>query len=446
MTQNHQQITLKNCKHKTALGDAINQSLNKKELVRMRKFADFCGDIHLKDTITTAVNQRKSVINGQEVVNFGSANYLGLEQHKEVIQAANQGAIKYGTHAGCSRVFSQHENIVTLENEIASLIGSESVLMFANVSQTHQGVLPTLFGQRNTDLFLDRFAHKSMFASSMIAKGMGAKLRSFDSEKLDQLEKKLSLSTAQTKVVMIDGVYSMQGTIPDFEKIDQICKKHSAILYVDDAHGIGIYGKNGGGVLSETNVGYENVIYVGSLQKGFASFGGFVGGSKAMIDLLKVSSSSYIFSGALQPSAVEGGLKAIEISRSEEGNKLRTQLKNNSTELRQRIKKLGFEVGEGDSPIIPVAIGDDLSTLLAGKMLFDHGAFVNSVMYPAVPKDKGIIRISVSSNHSALDIDCLVSGFAYLANHLKKDQSKVSKGLMLGKEIIKSRVQKIFGT
>ncbi|MCM2280758.1 MAG: aminotransferase class I/II-fold pyridoxal phosphate-dependent enzyme [Bdellovibrionaceae bacterium] len=422
-----------------ALGSAplaghINRLLKKPEIVRARRFAQMLDGFHLKNTLTEQVDGRKAVIDGRSVVNFGSANYLGFERHPAVLEAARHALSEWGNHSGCSRIFSSHENIVRLEREIARLVGADESLICANTSQVHQGTIPALFGAAGVTIYLDRYAHTSMHQASLIAVAKGARLQRVDIRDLAAVENQFRDDSAQVKVVMIDGVYSMQGHVPEIRELQKICDRTGTILYIDDAHGIAVYGERGGGVVEMLDLSFENMILTAGLQKGLGAYGGFVAARKPVIDFLRVSSRSYIFSGTLQPQAVEGSLAAIAVCDSDEGRNLRARLKTMSKKVRQGLRELGFVVPAGDSPIVSVAMGAELKTLLAGRKLFDEGVYVNSVLYPATPKGEGLLRISLNAIHTDEEIALLMTAFSALKSYLDGYRSPLGPNFSYLKE------------
>lgn len=433
-------------KSNSPLARLTNKHLDDEFLKKAKLISHYIEGFHLKNTITTNVDGRRATINGKDVINFGSANYLGLDQHVDVLKATEVGLKKWGNHSGCSRIFSSHENMVLLEEETAKLVGGEKVLICPNTAQTHQAVIPTLFSNSDSHIFIDRHAHNSMYQASLVAKAKGAKISSVDSNNLKELEEKLSTVSEDSKVLLIDGLYSMQGHLPDIPNLDLICKKTNTILYIDDAHGIGIYGENGGGVRELFDLSFENLIITGTLQKGLGCFGGFVAANASLIDLLRVSSKAYIFSGTLQPHTVDAAMAAIKVCKSETGKVLRSKLSQTSLYLRNELKKMGFTVGKGDSPIISVESGGDIKTLFAGRFLFDQGIFLNSVLFPAVPKNEGILRISLTTLHSEEDISKLLNSFASLKKYWKTWVNL--KNMQYFEEILKTQVKKVmkYGT
>ncbi|MCB0367055.1 MAG: pyridoxal phosphate-dependent aminotransferase family protein [Bdellovibrionaceae bacterium] len=402
-------VQLKSVTGDSPLARLTNQHLASSELRRTRFLARFLDGFHLKNCLISDVDGRQITLDGKRVVNFASANYLGLEQHPQVKSAVKAAVDRLGTHSGCSRIFASHTNIVRLEQEISKMVGAEKTLICANTSHTHQGVISSLFTQPNTTLFLDRFAHTSLYQAALIAKAKGARLIKVDIRNEDELIENFQKHGSHTNALLIDGVYSMSGEIPRLKWLNRVCQSHQVILYVDDAHGIGIMGETGGGVAEEFNLDFSNMILVGGLQKGMGSYGGFVSGQSGFIDLMRVTNKAYIFSGTLQPHAVAGALAAIEISQSQEGRRLRSRLKEISLRVRRELWDMGFDdVPGGDTPIIPVPVGGDVRTLMAGRKLLDLGVYVNSVLFPAVPKGQGILRLSLSATHEDAEVYLLL--------------------------------------
>lgn len=426
----------------TPLAKLLREKRAQPEFARYRYLANLFKSFHLKHTITSKVKGRQIEVNGKELLNFGSANYLGLEQDSRVRRASKKAIDLLGTHAGCSRVFSTQAPLLQLEEELSSLVGAESTMVGHSISQIHAGVIPALFSQKGAVLFVDKFAHTSMYQAALMAKAKGARILRVDVSDLAGLKKILRENYAKVGALLVDGVYSMQGHIPPLRELNAICLKYDLLLYIDDAHGVATMGENGGGVMEQANLTFENILLTGSLQKGLGSYGGFISGKKAMIDFLRVSSKAYVFSGTLQPAAVAGGREAVRITRSKEGRMKRARLRQLSVRVREALREMGFSVPLGDSPIVPILIGGDMKTLMAGRKMFDAGIFLNSVLFPAVPLGQGILRISLNSVHSDEEIDHLLSACSELRGYLAKQKNPVKSAAHLIWEVGKSHWQK----
>lgn len=433
-------VLLERSQKKTRLSQTVNELMATDEVKRIKNYARLFEAFHLKNTITSEVDGRWVCVNGQRVSNFASANYLGFDQHPNLVQQGQEALKRWGTHTGSSRIFTSHENLVHLEAELAELVGAEKTLVGVNVSMTHQMVIPTLFGNSGVKLLVDRYAHTSIYQACLTAKAKGAKVVSVDVADLDDLRRHLQPSL-EYPVLLVDGIYSMQGHFPDFSKLSELCEQAQGILYVDDAHGIGVYGARGGGVAEEFQLSFDNMILIGSLQKGLAAFGGFVAGSASLIDLIRVSSKPYIFSGPLQPAMVEQGRAAVALCQSAEGQNLRQRLRQLSTEIRSRLRSIGWAVPDGDSPIVAVPIGEEVTTLMAGRFAFDRGVYLNSVLYPAVPRNQGILRVSLSSLHSNDQIDQLVHVLSELRSYVLRPGGRLHFGIHAVKEVLKAKWQ-----
>lgn len=425
---------------KTPLDALICSRMQEDDFKRIKRLAFLLEHFHLKHSVTESVAGRKIQINGREVINFGSANYLGYEQHPEVIRVSQAALQLWGTHSGCSRIFSSQKNIVFLEDELSLLVGSEATLIGHNISQIHAGVIPALFSSPESVLFVDRFAHTSIFQASLIAKAKGAEIVRVDVEDLTSTLQTIRAKKKERNGIFVDGVYSMQGHLPPLKALSDLAMLEDLVLYVDDAHGVGIYGENGGGVREALDLDFKNLLLIGSLQKAFGTYGGFISGNRSVIDFLRSTSKAYIFSGTLQPSAVEGARMAVKLCQTVEGKMLRERLKKLSVYVRTELKKLGFSLPFGDSPIIPVEIGPDLITMMAGRKIFDLGIYLNSVAYPAVPKGQGVLRISLTAIHTDEEIGSLLAAFSELKSYLRHHSSPLSSLIHSGKEIALSKI------
>lgn len=422
----------------TPLAEHVNEYLNQPELKRRRNLAKLFSQFHLKKTVTSDVNGRWIELNGKRVLNFGSANYLGFDQHPEIIDAAVAGVRRWGNHAGCSRIFSSQSNILQLESALARLVRAEKALVGLNVSMVHQMIIPTLFSSSQVDLLIDRHAHTSMFLASQAAQAGGARLIKVDITNKAELKRKMR-SSRRRKVLLIDGIYSMQGHCPDLKFLSKHCDSNNTILYIDDAHGIGVLGPRGGGVVEEFQLGYDNLILIGSLQKGLGCHGGFLAAKAAVVDSVRVMSKAYIFTGPPQAQAVESALKAVQLCQDDTGVQRRQYLSEWSHSVREQIHHLGFRVPKGHSPIVPVAFGSDLRTLMAGRKLFDLGIYLNSVVFPAVPRGQGILRISLTALHQEKDFLALIKSFEQLRQYIDEHKGWIKEPMHQLKEVIKSK-------
>ena len=220
--------------------------------------------------------------------------------------------------------------------------------------------------------------------------------------------------TYRVAVVAIDGVYSMSGALPPLKELDAVCRRHNAVLYVDDAHGTGVLGRKGRGTVLDALGNYDNALVIGSLSKAFSALGGFVGCSEELKRLLKMRSNTWIFGGPVPPPYLEAVSVVCDILMSDEYELLAARLRHNLHRLTRGLVGLGLAVLGGETPIVSVLVGDEADTLRAGSFLFERGFYVQSVTFPAVPYHAGVLRIQVNSNHRPEAIDDLVAAIAIL--------------------------------
>jgi 7-keto-8-aminopelargonate synthetase-like enzyme len=277
------------------------------------------------------------------------------------------------------------------------------------------GAIPGLVGRQDA-IAMDEQAHSSMQEAAKIARANGTKVATFAHSDPRALERTLQdLRPYRCGLVCIDGVYSMSGRIAPMAELNAVARAADAVLYVDDAHGTGVLGEQGRGTVLEALGGYDNAFVVGSLSKAFSCAGGFIGGPEPFHRLLKIRCAPYVFGGPVVPSFLEAIGTFVDILRSAEYPALRARLDGFIDRLIRGLTGLGLAVMGGATPIVSVLIGDESETLNAGKFLFDHGYYVQSVLFPAVPYHAGVLRIQCNANHDEAAIDGLVAAFAELA-------------------------------
>jgi 7-keto-8-aminopelargonate synthetase-like enzyme len=267
---------------------------------------------------------------------------------------------------------------------------------------------------------MDEMAHSSMQEAAKIARANGTKVATFGHSDPCALERTLEgLQPYHCALVCIDGVYSMSGKIPPMAELDAVARAGSAVLYIDDAHGTGALGEHGRGTVLESLGSYDNAFVVGSLSKAFSCAGGFIGCAAPFQRLLKIRSSPYVFSGPVVPCYLEAIGTVLDILCSSEYEALRARLDRSIDRLTRGLRALGLQVMGGATPIISVMIGDEADTLKAGKFLFDHGYYVQSVLFPAVPYHAGVLRVQCNANHDDASIDGLIDSFAHLSKKMR---------------------------
>jgi len=337
---------------------------------------------------------------GQEVLMLGSNNYLGLTNHPEVKAAAIEAVERFGTGCAGSRFLNGTLNIhLELEEKLAEFIGKEAVLLFSTGFQVNQGVISTLIG-RDSYVIYDRLDHASIIDGCRLAFG---KMVNFNHNDMDSLREVLLNCGDSPKLIVVDGVFSMEGDIARLPEIVALAEEFEAEVMVDDAHSIGVLGPKGEGTAAHFGVNDKVDLIMGTFSKSLASIGGFIAGSEDFIHFLKHHSRALIFSASPPPASVASVLKALEIIQREPERIGR--LWDNTNRLQEGLKELGFDIRNCETPIIPVLVGDNLRAFRMCKRLQEEGVFVNPVVFPAVPPGDQLIRLSLMSTHTFEQID-----------------------------------------
>jgi glycine C-acetyltransferase len=394
----------------------LAQAMRQHGLVRlMEQFAALFPDCHLKDLVVDRLGPgREMEVNGRRVVNFGSDSFLGLDQDPRVRDAIVRGLERWGSHNGSSRAFSSVRTNEEAEDRLAAWLGTDAVVIYPSVTLANMGAIPGLVSRRDL-LVVDEHAHNSIHEGAKIAQANGVKLVSFAHSDPADLERVLNANGPyRLALVALDGVYSMTGALPPLRAINEVCLRHNAVLYVDDAHGTGVLGRQGRGTVLDALGSYQNAFVAGSLSKAFSCFGGFVGCPAEFKMLLKMRSNTYIFGGPVPPPYLDAICVVCDILRSREYDVLQNRLHENLRRLSAGAEKLGLAVLGGQTPIISIFVGDEEATLRAGHYLFERGYYVQSVTFPAVPYHAGVLRIQVNANHKTEAIEGLLGALASL--------------------------------
>jgi len=356
-----------------------------------------------EDTVVT--------IHGKTKVMMGSNNYLGLTHHPKVLEAAGAALRKYGSGCTGSRFLNGtldlHE---ILEARLAEFLHKEACLIFSTGYQANLGLVSGLLG-KDEIAYLDKLDHASIFDGAAMSR---AQVVRFNHGDLAGLDKKLQeTGRPQGAMVIVDGVFSMEGDIADLPHLVPLAKKHGAALAVDDAHSIGVLGATGAGTAQHFGLTDEVDLIVGTFSKSLASIGGFVAGAEYVIHYLKHHARPLIFTAALPASNTAGVLAALDILQSEPER--RAALWENTRRLAGGLKSLGFDIGLSETPIVPVLIGPLEKTLVVWRKLFDAGVFTNPVVPPAVPPSQCRLRASVMATHTPEQVDFALEAFAGIA-------------------------------
>ena len=343
-------------------------------------------------------------INGKDILMFGSNSYLGLSNDPRLKEAAIAATKKYGTSCSGSRFLNGTLDIhVELEDKLAKLVGKEQAVCFSTGFQVNLGVVSDLCG-REDYLLLDRLDHASIIEGSRLSFG---KVFKFAHNDMDDLEAKLKLCRPSSlKVIVVDGIFSMEGDIAKLPAIVELAEKYHANIMVDDAHSIGVLGDHGRGTASHFGLTDKTDLIMGTFSKSFGSLGGFIASDNIVIDYLKHTSRSLIFSASMAPANVASVSKAIDIMLSEpERIQHLWDLTNYSA---KQFKDRGFDIGHTETPIIPLFVRDTEKSLYISNELLEEGIFANPIVAPAVPNNDTMIRFSLMATHTFEQVDIAI--------------------------------------
>jgi len=340
-------------------------------------------------------------IKGKDVLMFGSNSYLGLTTHPKLKEAAKNAVDKYGSGTAGSRFLNGTLDIhLQLEEKLAKFIGKEAALVFSTGFQVNLGVISSLPG-RHDHIILDDLDHACILDGARLS---FARVKKFKHNNMDSLEKVLrELPEGGIKLIVTDGVFSMEGDIADLPSIVKLAKKYNADIMVDDAHGLGVLGNQGKGTSNHFGLTDDVSLVMGTFSKSLASIGGFIAADFDTINYLKHNARSLIFSASIAPSNAASVIAALDIIE-QEPERIE-KLWKNTNHAKERLMDIGFNTGKSQTPIIPLFIGDELKTFKLTRILLDLGVFVNPVINPAVPKGDELIRFSLMATHTIDQID-----------------------------------------
>jgi 8-amino-7-oxononanoate synthase len=354
------------------------------------------------------------IIQGKRLLMFGSNSYMGLTTHPKVKEAAAKAILKYGTGCAGSRFLNGTLDIhIQCEEKIARFIGKEAALLYSTGFQVNQGVISTLVG-RDDYVLLDKLDHASIVDGAKLSFGKTIRFKHNDMDGLDEALRQLPADKG--KLIVVDGVFSMDGDVIDLPTLVRLAEEHHASIMVDDAHGIGVMGERGSGTASHFGLTDKVDMIMGTFSKSLASLGGFVASDQATITYLKHHSRALIFSASPPPSNVAAVMAALDIIQSEP-ERIK-QLWDNTHRMASSLKSMGYDLGNSTTPILPVLVGEDLKCFKMCRALQDEGVFVNPVITPAVEPGRALLRVSLMATHTFEQIDWALEKF-----------EKVGKGL-----------------
>ena len=350
-----------------------------------------------QDTVVT--------IDGKKILMFGSNAYTGLTYDERIVNAAIEATKKYGTGCAGSRFLNGTLDIhVKLEKELAEFIGKDDALCFSTGFTVNEGVIPQLVGKDDYVIFDDR-VHASIVDGRRLS--FATQLR-YAHNDMDALEKQLAKCEPEAiKLIVVDGVFSMEGDLAKLPEIIALKKKYNATVYVDEAHGLGVFGKQGRGVCDHFGVAGDVDVIMGTFSKSLASLGGFVAADEAVINYLRHSARSYIFQASMTPAATAATLEALHIIRDDEAR--REHLWDITNYALRRFREEGFEIGETESPIIPLYVRDPDKTFRVTAEAFDAGIFINPVIPPACAPQDTLVRFALMATHTKEQVDTAIA-------------------------------------
>ncbi|NDG51878.1 MAG: glycine C-acetyltransferase [Flavobacteriia bacterium] len=367
-------------------------------------------------TIVTPQGANIRVSSGDEVINFCANNYLGLSSHPRVIQAAKDSLDTHGFGLSSVRFICGTQDIhKTLEHKLAEFLGTEDSILYAAAFDANGGVFEPLFTKEDA-IISDSLNHASIIDGVRLCKAVRYRYNNND---MADLEQKLIESQAQSnRIIVTDGVFSMDGYIAQLDKICDLADKYDALVMVDECHSTGFVGKTGRGTHEYHNVMGRVDIITGTLGKALGgAMGGFTSGRKEIIDMLRQRSRPYLFSNSLAPSIVGSAIEVLDILSN--STELRDKLESNTSYFRSKMTEAGFDIKEGVHPIVPVMLYDAKTSQIMADKLLEEGIYVIGFFFPVVPKEQARIRVQVSAAHTKEHLDKAIAAFTKVGKEMK---------------------------
>lgn len=344
------------------------------------------------------------LMNGKKVLMFGSNSYLGLINHPKIIEAGIAAFKKYGSGCAGSPFLNGTLDIhIELEEKLADFVGKEKAIIFSTGFQANIGVIPTILG-RGDHLILDELDHASIIEARRLSYAKNYKFKHNDMSSLENVLQKIPYD--EIKLIVVDGVYSMEGDIANIPQITALARKYNADVYVDEAHSLGVFGKGGKGICNHFGLTDDVDLIMGTFSKSLAAIGGFIATDKENINYLRHTSRPYIFSASISPSATASVIAALDVIK-EEPHRIDNLWDITNYSL-NAFRANGFEIGHTQSPIIPLYIRDTEKTFVITKEIYDEGIFINPVIPPACSPDATLIRFSLMATHTREQVDIAI--------------------------------------
>ncbi len=354
------------------------------------------------------------VVDGRRVLNFSSNNYLGLANHPRLVEAAKQAMDRYGVGPAAVRTIAGTMDLhLQLEERLARFKGAEAAITFQSGFTANLATIPALVG-RGDVIFSDRLNHASIIDGCRLSR---AEIVAYEHNDPDDLRRQIAATTEYNRrLIVTDGVFSMDGDIAPLPEIAAIAAEHGILLMVDDAHGEGVLGRGGRGIVDHFGLHGQVDIEVGTLSKAFGVVGGVVAGRPEIIDWLRQRGRPFLFSSAMTVPDVAACLAAVDLL--EESTELVDRLWSNADYFKQGMRALGFDTGATQTPIVPVMLGEAPLAQQFSKRLFEEGVFAMAIGFPTVPRGKARLRVMISATHSRDDLDLALDTFARVGREL----------------------------
>ena len=367
--------------------------------------------------ITSPQGAEITISTGETVLNFCSNNYLGLSSHPEVVQAAKDAMDTHGFGMSSVRFICGTQDIhKKLESKIADFYGTQDTILYAAAFDANGGVFEPLLGKEDA-IISDSLNHASIIDGVRLCKAARYRYANNNMQELEQRLIEANENGARFKIIVTDGVFSMDGVVASLDKICDLADAYDALVMIDECHATGFIGETGRGTLEDKGVMGRIDIITGTLGKAMGgAMGGYTTGKKEVIELLRQRSRPYLFSNSLAPAIVGASIKVFEMLESD--TTLRDTLENNTNYFKKAMKKAGFDIVEGDSAIVPVMLYDAKLSQTMANMLLEEGIYVIGFFYPVVPKDKARIRVQLSAAHTKAHLDKAIQGFINVGKKL----------------------------
>lgn len=382
-----------------SLMDKVTNFTAAKEVIAMSHYPYF--------RVINSEQDTEVMCNGKKMLMMGSNSYLGLTNHPRVIEAAKKATDKYGTGCAGSRFLNGTLDIhIELEEKLAKLVGKEASLAFAAGYMANLGAISSMV-DRGEVIVTDKYDHASILDGCMLSFG---KMVRFSHNNMDHLETVLSKKVGdKNSLIVVDGIFSMEGDIADIPNITKLAKKYNASVMVDEAHSIGVLHKTGAGAAMHLECTDDVELIMGTFSKSLASVGGFIAGSKDVIHYLKHHARPLIFSASLPPASAASVIESLNIME-EEPERIE-QLWDNTNYMLENFKNMGYDTGTSNTPVIPLHVGDMMNAFKMWKQLDEEGVFINPIVPPAVPPNDTLIRTSFMATHTRDQLDLALEKF-----------------------------------